>query len=131
MVALDVGGALSVKSEQYYDGKDIYRSAQPGAYAFTHMLKYRTGRYPKVISRVNNPSDNHWFVRFCESLGVPRQAVTLVKNKPDQAEHSLGCTCVVDDNWDALRALASGAHETLVEAHWFHDTREYLPKPKT
>ena len=49
-VAIDVGGVLSDKQVEYQDGQTIYRAAMPGAYMFIHMLKHRTGRWPKVVS---------------------------------------------------------------------------------
>ena len=127
-VAIDVGGVLSDKQVEYQDGQTIYRAAMPGAYMFIHMLKHRTGRWPKVVSRVNQPDKcPHWVHRFCVSLGMPQGQVNLVKHMDDKKYFTEGMTCVIDDQWLALKMMACGGQETLIDAIWFHADKKKLP----
>ena len=127
-VAIDVGGVLSNKQVEYQDGQTIYRAAMPGAYMFIHMLKHRTGRWPKVVSRVNQPDKcPHWVHRFCVSLGMPQGQVNLVKHMDDKKYFTEGMTCVIDDQWLALKMMACGGQETLIDAIWFHADKKKLP----
>ena len=127
-VAIDVGGVLSDKQLEYQDGQTIYRAAMPGAYMFIHMLKHRTGRWPKVVSRVNQPDKcPHWVHRFCVSLGMPQGQVNLVKHMDDKKYFTEGMTCVIDDQWLALKMMACGGQDTLIDAIWFHADKKKLP----
>ena len=120
-VAVDVGGVLSDKSKPFVDGEQIYQSAMQGAYMWLHMLKHRTGRFPVIVSRVNHPNINHWVHRFVEALGVERHHVKLVEKRLQKRMFTREMTCVIDDEWDALSAMAQGAEKTLISAIWWQD----------
>lgn len=126
-VAIDCGGVLSERSDVKHDGATIYRAAAENAYLFIHLLHHRTGNYPTVVSRVNNPSPTHWVMRFCESMGIPSDHIKLVSDAKEKDRHTVGHTCVVDDSWNALRAMGAGAGGDLVEGFWFQDFADFLP----
>lgn len=126
-VAIDCGGVLSERGDVKHDGATIYRAAAENAYLFVHLLHHRTGDYPHVVSRVNNPSPTHWVVRFCEAMGIPRDHIHLVQDAKEKDRHTTGCTCVVDDSWNALRAMGAGAGGDLVEGFWWQNHTDFLP----
>ena len=133
-VCIDVGGVLSKKDNTtFHDGAEIFKAAMPGAYGFIHMVKHRTGKFPRVVSRVVNfpEKKHHWVRRFCESLGLPGTEVVLVGDKKDKMHHTAGATIVIDDDWDALGSMCQGSQETLIDAIWFQPRNRYLPKIRT
>ena len=126
-VALDVGGVLSDKEKDFYDGDSIYKSAMEGCYMFC-TLKARTGRFPWLISRVNYPRRNHWVHRFARSLGLDDSKVILVREASEKGWWTQKMTCVVDDQWQPLKSMAHGAKDTLIAAIWFVDDRTPIPQ---
>ena len=123
-LVLDCGGVLSGKDGQRFDGSDIYKQAVPGAYAFCQLFTKAYGyQQLQVLSRVNYPSEDHWVVRFCETMGLPH--VSLVKDRWQRGPISqqLGAEAAVDDNSDCLYYIswycwqsmeASSLHKPLV-----------------
>ena len=123
-LVVDCGGVLSSKDGQRFDGLDIYKQAVPGAYAFCQLFTKAYGHQQlQVLSRVNYPSEDHWVVRFCETMGLPH--VSLVKDRWQKGPVSqqLGAEAAVDDNSDCLYYIswycwqsmeASSLHKPLV-----------------
>ena len=99
---VDCGGVLShqTSGRDKYDGRDIHKSAVEGAYAFVQkFIKKNGANNIHVLSRVNYISSDHWVVRFCRTLGLSPNHVTLVNDRRDKgpAALQLGCAAAIDD----------------------------------
>ena len=108
-LVVDCGGVLSSKDGQRFDGSEIYRQAVPGAYAFCQLFTKAYGHQQlQVLSRVNYPSEDHWVVRFCETMGLPH--VSLVKEAVDD-----NSDCLYYISWYCWQSMeASSLHKPLV-----------------
>ena len=115
---VDCGGVLShqTSGRDKYDGRDIYKSAVEGAYAFVQkFIKKNGANNIHVLSRVNYISSDHWVVRFCRTLGFSPNHVTLVNDRRDKgpAALQLGCAAAIDDQSECLWWIAMSCHEQL------------------
>ena len=132
ILAIDCGGVLSAKTDDVkYDDDKIYKAAMEGAYCLVQMYKFKSGRWPHVVSRVNFPSNKHWVLRFCKhTFGIPDECIHLVREKAEKGPvcAQLGATAVVDDSYDALYAMGTGAWETLASAVLFQEQGKPLSK---
>lgn len=132
ILAIDCGGVLSCTTDDVkYDDDKIYKAAMEGAYCFVQLYKFKTGRWPQVVSRVNFPSNKHWVRRFCrQTFGIPDGCIHLVREKAEKGPvcAQLGATAVVDDSYDALYAMGTGAWETLASAVLFQEQGKPLSK---
>ena len=132
ILAIDCGGVLSCKTDDVkYDDDKIYKAAMEGAYCLVQMYKFKSGRWPHVVSRVNFPSNKHWVLRFCKhTFGIPDECIHLVREKAEKGPvcAQLGATAVVDDSYDALYAMGTGAWETLASAVLFQEQGKPLSK---
>ena len=109
---LDVGGVLSALGGDYkHDGQTIYKSAVVGAYCFIQCFKRKYPAVPAhVISRVNVPADDHWVVRFANSLGLT--SVHMVRRRKEKGEvaKSLGITICIDDAYECVHSMAMACY---------------------
>jgi len=109
---LDVGGVLSALGGDYkHDGQTIYKSAVVGAYCFIQCFKRKYPAVPvHVISRVNVPADDHWVVRFANSLGLT--SVHMVRRRKEKGEvaKSLGITICIDDAYECVHSMAMACY---------------------
>ena len=132
ILAIDCGGVLSAKTDDVkYDDDKIYKAAMEGAYCLVQMYKFKSGRWPHVVSRVNFPSNKHWVLRFCKhTSGIPDECIHLVREKAEKGPlcAQVGATAVVDDSYDALYAMGTGAWETLASAVLFQEQGKPLSK---
>ena len=132
ILAIDCGGVLSCTTDDVkYDDDKIYKAAMEGAYCFVQLYKLKSGRWPQVVSRVNFPSNKHWVRRFCkQTFGIPDECIHLVREKAEKGPvcAQLGATAVVDDSYDALYAMGTGAWETLTSAVLFQEQGKALSK---
>lgn len=132
ILAIDCGGVLSAKTDDVkYDDDKIYKAAMEGAYCLVQLYKFKSGRWPHVVSRVNFPSNKHWVLRFCKhTFGIPDECIHLVREKAEKGPvcAQLGATAVVDDSYDALYAMGTGAWETLASAVLFQEQGKPLSK---
>ena len=132
ILAIDCGGVLSSKTDDVkYDDDKIYKAAMEGAYCLVQLYKFKSGRWPHVVSRVNFPSNKHWVLRFCKhTFGIPDECIHLVREKAEKGPvcAQLGATAVVDDSYDALYAMGTGAWETLASAVLFQEQGKPLSK---
>lgn len=123
---------LSCKTDDVkYDDDKIYKAAMEGAYCLVQLYKFKSGRWPHVVSRVNFPSNKHWVLRFCKhTFGIPDECIHLVREKAEKGPvcAQLGATAVVDDSYDALYAMGTGAWETLASAVLFQEQGKPLSK---
>ncbi|CAE7274641.1 unnamed protein product, partial [Symbiodinium sp. CCMP2456] len=122
VLALDSGGVLTDKSSVKYDGKEIYKQTQWGAYATVQLFMAVHGaKNLHVVSRVNKAKPNHWVVQHAKALGISVEQVHLVQRRVDKQGVSaeISATHVIDDNSDALYALAVGAWRSLERAVLF------------
>ena len=115
---VDCGGVLShqTSGRDKYDGRDIHKSAVEGAYAFVQKFIKKNGTNNiHVLSRVNYISSDHWVVRFCRTLGLSPNHVTLVNDRRDKgpAALQLGCAAAIDDQSECLWWIAMSCHEQL------------------
>ena len=118
-LCLDSGGVLSTKSSEKFDGDVIYRQTQDGAYACVQLWMHKHGPGSlKVVSRVNRPNPDHWVVRHAGSLGIDSDDVLLCRDRRHKAylTEKEQPTVVVDDNYDALYHMATGAWESVNQA---------------
>ena len=58
---------------------------------------------------------------------MPQGQVNLVKHMDDKKYFTEGMTCVIDDQWLALKMMACGGQDTLIDAIWFHADNKKLP----